>query len=162
MEIISKNNEIEDYVKEIREKHFVNSGSLVTTKLEDAISLKDFEKAYEEGYSVIIRFHAIHENQLTTTLDGFKVVCPLSEYKGNTRWALEKSNEAIITNIDMEKNVVTVSCIAATQKIKERRKTITEKLDEKIESQINKGEKAILNYFPLWDRHMIMINQNSV
>lgn len=143
MEIISKNNEIEDYVKEIREKHFVNSGSLVTTKLEDAISLKDFEKAYEEGYSVIIRFHAIHENQLTTTLDGFKVVCPLSEYKGNTRWALEKSNEAIITNIDMEKNVVTVSCIAATQKIKERRKTITEKLDEKIESQINKGEKAI-------------------
>lgn len=143
MEIVNKNNEIEDYVKEIREKYYVDSGSLVTAKLEDVISLSDFEKAYKEGYSVIIRFHAIHENQLTTTLDGFKVVCPLSEYKGNTRWALEKNNESIITSIDKENNIVTVSCIAATQKIKERRKSITEKLDGEIENKINRGEKAI-------------------
>lgn len=30
MEIVNKNNEIEDYVKEIREKYYVDSGSLVT------------------------------------------------------------------------------------------------------------------------------------
>lgn len=108
---MSKN--FDELAKKLREEHYVESN--FRKKDVESTDLKDYKEALEKNYTLLVQFSYIGEDNLTTEIDGVKIICPKNEFVGTEYMALSKEYEVFITSIDEEKAEVYVSAKAVTE-----------------------------------------------
>ncbi|MCR5837037.1 MAG: hypothetical protein K6G88_11070 [Lachnospiraceae bacterium] len=128
----------------IKDKYFVNSGSMFIEKSKEKIKLEDFKEALANKTSMKIRFTSVLGGKLTMTCSAYKVQCDVSEWQGNTAYIVKRDVEVLVTDIDETENIVTVSIKEAQKKVAEQRRQYASEIDAEIDERIKKGETVVL------------------
>lgn len=144
-----EDNSVDKLLKEkeatIRKDNFVDSGTELIENIEDKTTFLDFLKARDNGYTVLLSFTAIVNNELHITCHGCTVICKAEEFnqQKDLKYGLAKPYEAVIKDIDYDNRIVYVSCKDAWQNSKNRRINVDKSLDSKIEKALKAGERVV-------------------